>query len=181
MEGASRTAIFAAKFRAAHAVFDSEPIFEDPFALVLADSSEADVTDLFAKFPDSSARVARLFPCQRARFVDEEVERAVGRGVDQYVVLGAELDSFAWRRTASSTKGLGRPRPQSANHRSRSWNRLRSRPSHEQPDGCAGAALSLRRSQDGSRDEPMASSRYPTSGYSSPRFEPPLGLRKSSF
>jgi hypothetical protein len=27
----------------------------------------------------------------------------------------------------------------------------------------------------------MASSRYPTSGYSSPRFEPPLGLRKSSF
>jgi methyltransferase (TIGR00027 family) len=42
--------------------------------------------------------VARVLPNQRARFVDEEVERAIGEGITQYVILGAGLDSFAWRR-----------------------------------------------------------------------------------
>jgi len=34
----------------------------------------------------------------RARFVEDLVEAAVADGVDQYVVLGAGLDSFAYRR-----------------------------------------------------------------------------------
>lgn len=34
----------------------------------------------------------------RARFVEDLVETALGDGVDQYVVLGAGLDSFAYRR-----------------------------------------------------------------------------------
>ena len=37
MEGASRTAIMTAQFRAAHALVDRDPIFEDRFALTLAD------------------------------------------------------------------------------------------------------------------------------------------------
>jgi methyltransferase (TIGR00027 family) len=99
MEGASRTAILTAQFRAAHALVDPDPIFEDPFALALADRSAADVTEfLAANAPDSCAHVVRLFVCQRSRFVEEEVQRAVGSGVDQYVDLGAGLNSFAWRR-----------------------------------------------------------------------------------
>src|SRR6266702_3779010 len=99
MEGASRTAIMTAQFRAAHALVDRDPIFEDRFALALADCSAADVMDfLAANAPDTCAHVVRLFVCQRSRFVEEEVERAVGGGVDQYVDLGAGLNSFAWRR-----------------------------------------------------------------------------------
>jgi methyltransferase (TIGR00027 family) len=98
VDGVSQTAIFAAQVRAAHAVLDKDPIFEDPYAVVLADASEGDIRDLFALIPTACARVARVLPNQRARFVDEEVESAVRRGVGQYVILGAGLDSFAWRR-----------------------------------------------------------------------------------
>jgi methyltransferase (TIGR00027 family) len=99
MEGASRTAIMTAQFRAAHALVDRNPIFEDRFALALADRSAAEVREfLAANVPDSCAHVVRLFVCQRSRFAEEEVERAVGSGVDQYVDLGAGLNSFAWRR-----------------------------------------------------------------------------------
>ncbi len=99
VEGASQTAIMTAQFRAAHALVDPDPIFEDPFALALADRSAAEVLEfLAANVPDSCAHVVRLFVCQRSRFVEQEVERAVGGGVDQYVDLGAGLNSFAWRR-----------------------------------------------------------------------------------
>ncbi len=99
MEGASRTAIVTAQFRAAHALVDRDPIFQDRFALALAGCSAAEVTEfLAANAPDSCAHVVRLFVCQRSRFVEQEVARAVGSGVDQYVDLGAGLNSFAWRR-----------------------------------------------------------------------------------
>jgi methyltransferase (TIGR00027 family) len=42
--------------------------------------------------------VMRLFQCQRSRFVEEQVAHASARGVDQFVDLGAGLNSFAWRR-----------------------------------------------------------------------------------
>lgn len=99
VDNVSQTAIFAAQVRAAHAVLDRDPIFEDPYAMALADASESDIQDLFALIPPACARVARVLPNQRARFADEEVQSAVWRGVDQYVILGAGLDSFAWRRT----------------------------------------------------------------------------------
>jgi len=99
MEGASRTAILTAQFRAAHSLIDDHPIFEDRFALALSGSSAAEVIGFMAaNAPDSCAHVVRLFVSQRSRFMDEEVERAVSSGVDQYVDLGAGLDSFAWRR-----------------------------------------------------------------------------------
>lgn len=98
MEGVSQTAIFAAQVRAAHAILDHDPIFEDPYAMVLADASEEEVRALFDLIPPACARVARVLPNQRARFVDEEVAQAVQGGIGQYVILGAGLDSFAWRR-----------------------------------------------------------------------------------
>jgi methyltransferase (TIGR00027 family) len=98
VNGVSQTAIFAAQVRAAHAVLDKDPIFEDPYAMVLANASESDIRDLFAVIPEACARVARVLPNQRARFTDEEVESAVRRGVGQYIILGAGLDSFALRR-----------------------------------------------------------------------------------
>src|SRR6266542_1494757 len=76
MEGASRTAIVTAQFRAAHALVDRDPIFQDRFALALAGCSAAEVTEfLAANAPDSCAHVVRLFVCQRSRFVEQEVAR----------------------------------------------------------------------------------------------------------
>src|SRR5215211_8002693 len=99
MEKASQTAIVSAQVRAAHLFTDPDPIFADPFALTLADRTEEDVVEFFRSvIPDHVAHVARLFQCQRSRFVEEEVERATERGVDQFVDLGAGLNSFAWRR-----------------------------------------------------------------------------------
>jgi O-methyltransferase involved in polyketide biosynthesis len=34
----------------------------------------------------------------RSRYLEDEVDQAVRRGVSQYVILGAWLDSFAYRR-----------------------------------------------------------------------------------
>jgi methyltransferase (TIGR00027 family) len=39
------------------------------------------------------------FVCVRARIPEDTVEDAIARGVGQYVILGAGLDSFAYRRT----------------------------------------------------------------------------------
>lgn len=41
--------------------------------------------------------MARVEVLARSRYVEGALERAVRRGVDQYVVLGAGLDSSAWR------------------------------------------------------------------------------------
>ena len=88
-----------AQFRAAHVFDDPEPIFEDTLALELAGLSEANVREFFAtNIPPSCADVARLFPCQRSGFVEEEVAKRVRQGVDQFVDLGAGLSSFTWRR-----------------------------------------------------------------------------------
>lgn len=76
-EAVSQTAIFAAQVRAAHAVLDHSPILEDPYAMVLADASEEEIRALFDLIPPACARVARVLPNQRARFVDEQVEHAV--------------------------------------------------------------------------------------------------------
>src|SRR4029077_5183104 len=40
----------------------------------------------------------------RTRFVEDAVERAVDDGIGQYVILGAGLDSFAYRRTDLSRR-----------------------------------------------------------------------------
>jgi methyltransferase (TIGR00027 family) len=109
----SFTAIASAMHRAAHLLWDDAPkIFEDTFALRL--SGYETETALGAQLDRLAAEVARSTSPQfaltlsrsiramiimRARYLEDEVERAVGRGVSQYVILGAGLDSFAYRRT----------------------------------------------------------------------------------
>jgi methyltransferase (TIGR00027 family) len=82
--------------RAAHQIHDQPRIFEDPLALrILSDEAAAEVrTD--AK-ENSWARGLRIFMAVRSRFAEEELAKAVAGGVRQYVVLGAGLDTFAYR------------------------------------------------------------------------------------
>ena len=53
---------------------------------------------LRAKAPRPYLLAFSRWTCVRARFAEDAVERAAAGGVGQYVILGAGLDSFAYRR-----------------------------------------------------------------------------------
>lgn len=90
--GASRTAIRVAARRAAHRILDRPPVFEDPLALAVVGAEAA------AKAAsETSPASLRAFLAARSRFAEDELARAVERGVRQYVVLGAGLDTLAYR------------------------------------------------------------------------------------
>ncbi len=94
----SRTAERVAMRRAAHQIFDQPKVFEDPLALrILSDEAAAEVRIGAGESVNPWARGLRAFVAVRSRFAEEELARAVARGVRQYVVLGAGLDTFAYR------------------------------------------------------------------------------------
>jgi methyltransferase (TIGR00027 family) len=95
----SGTAQATAAARAAHLIVDREPwIFEDTLALTLLDESADDPLfphrDPAAPGALASIRVAMT---ARSRYTEARLAAAVDRGIDQYVLLGAGLDSFAYR------------------------------------------------------------------------------------
>ena len=91
----SRTAFAAAAHRAAHQLLEDGRVFADPLAMVLLGAPASNLTGEAAHQP--AARGMRLFIAARSRFAEESLATAVARGVRQYVVLGAGLDTFAHR------------------------------------------------------------------------------------
>src|SRR5438477_1744758 len=92
----SRTAWMAATHRAAHQVLESGRIFADPLALpILGLDAETVARDALAH---PERRGMRAFIAARSAFAEAALARAVEeRGLDQLVVLGAGLDTFAYR------------------------------------------------------------------------------------
>ena len=90
----SRTAFSAARHRAVHQHAEGAAIFCDPLAVRILgeDLCIADDADIAA------ARPMRLFIALRSRIADDAVSAALARGVRQIVVLGAGLDTTAYRR-----------------------------------------------------------------------------------
>jgi methyltransferase (TIGR00027 family) len=94
----SPSAAEVAIYRAAHQVLDDPRIFDDPLAMRVISTDAASA--LCAK--PMQVRVdpnVRAFIAMRSRFAEDELARAVQAGVRQYVVLGAGLDTFAYRNT----------------------------------------------------------------------------------
>src|SRR5205085_284902 len=90
------TAVRTALWRALHVESDSPPhVFEDEVGLKLA-APDAGWRDR----PDMSpfTRPFRASIVARARFVEDLVAEEAARGVGQYVILGAGLDTFVQRR-----------------------------------------------------------------------------------
>jgi methyltransferase (TIGR00027 family) len=84
--------------RAAHQLYDRPLIFEDPLALaILSEEAAARVRAESEEEQTPWARGFRLHMATRSRFAEEELTQAVQQGVRQYVVLGAGLDTFAYR------------------------------------------------------------------------------------
>jgi methyltransferase (TIGR00027 family) len=70
-------------------------IFSDPLAVrILASTDQAIASDAELH---PRRRLMRLFIAVRGRFAEDAVAAAVARGVRQLVVLGAGLDTFAYR------------------------------------------------------------------------------------
>jgi methyltransferase (TIGR00027 family) len=105
----SQTALTAAAARAAHLIVDGEPpIFADTLAYrLLGERAEEFVGYHRAHGGHPVLSGARAAVTTRARFTEDRLAEAVGRagsgagsgagGITQYVILGAGLDSFAYR------------------------------------------------------------------------------------
>jgi methyltransferase (TIGR00027 family) len=92
---ASRTALGAAGHRAAHQVLERGSVFADPLALRILGQDADNAIALARERPER--RSLRLFIAMRSRFAEDSARRAVGKGVRQILVLGAGLDTFAYR------------------------------------------------------------------------------------
>jgi len=93
----SRTARRVAIRRAAHQLFDEPRVLDDPLALRIIGAEAAQELRSNPKEDHAFARAFRAFMAARSRFAEDELARAVAHGVRQYVVLGAGLDTFAYR------------------------------------------------------------------------------------
>jgi methyltransferase (TIGR00027 family) len=97
----SRTALGAAGLRAAHQVLDGAAIFADPLAVrILGADADALLREAEAETDPSRQRL-RWFIAVRSRIADDALAAAVKRGARQLVVLGAGLDTTAYRTPAS--------------------------------------------------------------------------------
>src|SRR5882672_4895598 len=96
---ASRTADRVAERRAAHQVRDRPLVLDDPIALRVIDPEVARALREHPPQREMSmvGPYLRAFFVMRSRFAEDELAAAVGRGVRQYVVLGAGFDTFAYR------------------------------------------------------------------------------------
>jgi len=96
----SKTALSVALRRAAHQIHDSPVVFDDPIAVALLGTTYAEElrrTPVRADRPFSIA--LRAFLVARSRYAEDNLRKAVEGGVEQYVLLGAGLDTFAYRNS----------------------------------------------------------------------------------
>jgi len=109
------TAARVALWRALHVQTDAPPlVLQDEIGLRLLDPDEG-----WRRRPDMDPEGTKPFRASilaRGRFIDDLVLEQAGRGVDQYVILGAGLDSFAQRRPSAAAGvrvfEVDRPGPQ---------------------------------------------------------------------
>ncbi|NVO00144.1 MAG: class I SAM-dependent methyltransferase [Geobacteraceae bacterium] len=121
----SRTALFTAYSRGYHCNYDKPRIFADPLAFSLLSSEERDRIELLlmevfraanpvaaALFTDTQSAMGWMMQSgaaasillSRAQYAEECLEKSLESGVCQYVMLGAGLDSFAFRRPELAEK-----------------------------------------------------------------------------
>jgi len=103
---ASRTMLGAAIFRAVHQVLDRDPrILDDPLAVGLVEGSSPE--EILAAPPGSLFRPPTWFRSifvLRSRYAEDSLHEAVANGIVQYVLLGAGMDTFAYRQPSWAAK-----------------------------------------------------------------------------
>jgi len=93
------TAERVAMRRAAHQLLDDPKVFDDPVALRIIGKESASALQAdprqFEATPLSS--YLRAFVAARSRYAEDELALGLRHAVRQYVILGAGLDTFAYR------------------------------------------------------------------------------------
>ena len=112
---ADSTAVRTALWRALHVELDAAPhVIEDTLGLRLAAPEDGWRTR--ADMDPQGTRPFRASIVARARFIEDLVAEQVSRGVGQYVLLGAGLDTFVQRRPELASRmrvfEIDRPGPQ---------------------------------------------------------------------
>ncbi len=85
--------------RAAHQIMDEPTVFSDPliFRILGTEDVSASRSDPAWSGETPLSRGLRAFLAARSRYAEDELHASVSRGVGQYVVLGAGLDTFGCR------------------------------------------------------------------------------------
>lgn len=84
--------------RAAHQLLDTPLVLDDPIALpIIGAEAERELRAAPGRHQFRISRALRAFIVVRSRVAEDALGDAVSRGVAQYVVLGAGLDTFAYR------------------------------------------------------------------------------------
>ncbi len=92
---ASLTALVAAGHRAAHQALEGGLVFADSLAIRILGRDAEEAIAVAKGRPER--RGLRLFVAMRSRFAEDSARRAIEAGVRQILVLGAGLDTFAYR------------------------------------------------------------------------------------
>jgi len=98
----SRTALRVALRRAAHQILDDPKVLDDPLAVRILGEAAAGLHAELARHQSRVARHFRAFMVVRSRYAEDQLAAAVAQGVNQYVILGAGLDTSAYRGVASA-------------------------------------------------------------------------------
>lgn len=92
--------------RAAHQLLDHPKVFDDSLALLIVGKEDASAlqSDTHQVEESPLSPYLRAFVAARSRYAEEELALGVHRGVGQYVILGAGLDTFAYRNPYSQSR-----------------------------------------------------------------------------
>ncbi len=84
-------------WRAVHQLLEHPSIFNDPIALTILGDAKTDVMNKLESYKDPLSTAMRVAIAVRSRFAEDERDQALRAGVNQYVILGAGLDTYAYR------------------------------------------------------------------------------------
>lgn len=97
--GPKPSALMVAHLRAAHQLLDTPPVFADPLALtILGAEREAALRRDPSSYANPLSKALRCALAVRSRLAEDEWQAS---GAAQYVILGAGLDTYAYRAGAA--------------------------------------------------------------------------------
>jgi methyltransferase (TIGR00027 family) len=96
----SRTALRVALRRAAHQILDSPKVLDDPLTVPIVGDAAAEIRADSARHHSPIERHFRAFMVARSRYAEDHLAALVEKGATQYLILGAGLDTSAYRGIA---------------------------------------------------------------------------------
>lgn len=86
-----------AVWRAVHQLLEIPSIFNDSVAIPILGDAKTDVMNKLESYKDPLSTAMRVAIAVRSRFAEDEREQVFQAGTYQYVILGAGLDTYAYR------------------------------------------------------------------------------------